>query len=182
MCVSLSLLTLASTSVADEPTNTVRKFDPRTRELVPIDPKEAVPGKIYNHYDQRHGRYVWAFATEGGGFSYPLGPGSTESPHNFDLVTSPTQTEQLLESEFGGWTGALRNEGRNIVVSLKSDGKWEVLPIRSIRSHFDLDSGRRWEWHGTRKVAVGHTNGHQWQFDGRRYVPANPWLQRRLCF
>src|SRR5690606_1750112 len=105
MCVSLSLLTLASTSVADEPTNTVRKFDPRTRELVPIDPKEAVPGKIYNHYDQRHGRYVWAFATEGGGFSYPLGPGSTESPHNFDLVTSPTQTEQLLESEFGGWTG-----------------------------------------------------------------------------
>ena len=174
--VALSLLALASVSTAAEPTDTVRKFDPRTRELIKIDPKEVVPGKIYNHYDQRQGRYVWAFATEGGEFSYPLGPGSTESPHNFDLVTSSVQTEQLLEAEIGDWANALRNVGGDILVSLKNDGKWEVLPIRSTRSHYDLNTGRRWEWHGKRRVVVGHTNGYSWRFDGEKYDPVNPWL------
>lgn len=175
-CAAFCLFTLGSITVAAEPTDTVRRFDPRTRELVPIDPKDAVPGKIYNHYDPQHGRYVWAYSTEGGGFSYPLGPGTIESPHNFDLVTSEQETEQLLEAEIGEWADAIRREGSEIMVEQQADGRWQVLANRSIRSHYDLNTGRRWEWHGPNRKAVSHTNGYTWRFVGDRYVPANPWL------
>jgi hypothetical protein len=154
-------------------TATVRRPDPRTSELVPVEPEQIQPGKIYNHFSQHHGRYVWAFAKAGGRFSYALGIGSTELPNNFDLPTSKRKTTELIEEASGAWFERSRSEGSKVFVRLGADEKWQVLRSRSIRSHFDIDNSRRWEWHGKRRVAVRHTNGYRWRYDGDRYIPAN---------
>lgn len=153
----------------------VRRFDPRVGEFQPVAPEEVVPGKIYNHYSPQHGRYVWAFAEQGGRFSYALGPGSAESPRNFDLASSEEETLQVLKAAAGeDWVKAMEREGGRGKVRLGADGRWSVVKGRMIRSHFDLDSGRRYEWHGARRVAVIHSNGDQWAFVDDWYVPAIP--------
>ncbi len=154
-------------------TGEVRRADPRSGEPVPVDPAQIKPGKIYSHFSPRHNRYVWAYAVEGGGFSYALGPGSTELPENFDLATSSRETQQLVEEAAGTWFEKSRTEASKIYVRLGTDGRWEVVPTRTIRSHYDLDSGLRWEWHGRRRVSVLNSRGYHWGFNGKSYVPAS---------
>jgi hypothetical protein len=178
--VSWAGVQLACADSPPEPGQEVRKFDPINSSFVAVSPDKVVPGKIYSHYSSRHGRYVWAIALEGGKFSYALGQGSTEYPRNFDLVTSAAETQNLIASRVGDWAKVSQSQGRQILVRLQATGLWQVLQISSIRSHFDLDSGRRWEWHGERKVAVGHTGGYRWRYDGNRYQPANGWLSVSL--
>ncbi|MGI9428677.1 MAG: hypothetical protein ACR2NM_08475 [Bythopirellula sp.] len=150
----------------------VRKPNPASDgEFLAVEPDQVIPGKIYNHFSARHGRYVWAFAQAGGGFSYTLGPGSTENPSNFDLATSERETKDILESEAGPWAKRSRRERSTIFVRLKPDNQWKVVRTRAIRSHYDIDSGQRWEWHGKRKVAVLNTGGNHWTYDGTRYRP-----------
>jgi hypothetical protein len=168
----VSLWTSPPLYAEDVPHESVRKPDPRTGEFVAVPGNQIQPGKIYNHYSQRQGRYVWAYATESGGFSYGLGPGSTEDPANFDVVTSERETRRIVQENAGPWASRSREQGRPILIRLGDDDKWKVLPGKSIRSHFDIDSGRRWEWHGTRRVAVVHTHGYHWSRGGERYVPA----------
>ncbi len=150
----------------------IRRADPRSGEPVPVDPAEVKPGKIYSHFSPRHNRYVWAYAVEGGGFSYALGPGSTELPENFDLATSSRETQQLVEEAAGTWFEKSRTEASKIYVRLGTDDRWEVVRTRTIRSHYDLDSGLRWEWHGRRRVSVLNSRGYHWGFNGKSYVPA----------
>jgi hypothetical protein len=150
----------------------IRRFDPQTATLVPVAASEVVAGKLYNRYSERYGRYVWSYAQEGGGFGYTLGPGSTEVPENFDLGPEPEQIEALINEAAKDWYKTARNLGRPVFVRLGSDGLWRALQFNSIRSHYVLESGRRWEWHGVRRAAVSHTFGSTWKYDGRRYHPA----------
>ena len=149
----------------------IRRYDPKSDELIEVKPDQVVAGKIYNHFSQTYGRYVWAFAKEEGGFSYPLGPGTTELPGNFDLAASKREVDELLRREAAEWFGESRRERRQIMVRLGANGQWEVLKFRCIRSHFDPETGRRWEWHGTNKVVVRHTFGYLWRYDGTWYEP-----------
>ncbi len=151
----------------------VRRPDPRSGDLLPVAPEQIKPGKIYNHFSPRHGRYVWAYAKKGGGFSYALGTGSTELPDNFDVVTTRRQTKELVEAEAGPWAEKSRLAAKQILVRLGADNKWQIVPARSIRSHYDIDAARRWEWHGGRRVAVLHAYGNFWHYNGNKYVPRN---------
>ncbi len=171
------LHSLSGRTFAAETQSAIRRFDPRNRELVPVKIQDVEPGKIYNHFSASRNRYVWAYALEDGKFSYALGPGSTESPSNFDLTTSAQETEQLYEQRTYGELKGAWGAG-SYMARLGGDDQWAVLPfsMTASRSHYDLDSGRRWEWHGDRRVAVGHTNGYTWLYADGRYVPANPWL------
>jgi hypothetical protein len=172
---SAALLILCYQATAQEQ-DAVRQFDPRSGEFLKVDPADVSAGEIYNHYSSRHERYVWAYALEDGSFSYPLGPGTTESPRNFALAMSDAEMEQLLRSA-GNTVGRSWVENQEIRVRLGVDDKWSVLATAgSNRSHFDLNSGRRWEWHGSRRMPVSHINGYTWRYDSGRYVAANPWL------
>ncbi len=151
----------------------VRRPDPRSSDLLPVSPEQIKPGKIYNHFSQRHNRYVWAYAKAGGEFSYALGTGSTELPDNFDLVTSKSQTKELVEAVAGPWAEKSRLAGKQILVRLGADEKWQIVPARSIRSHYDIESSQRWEWHGERKVGILHSNGNTWSYHGSKYAPMN---------
>ena len=178
LCVSgmFTLISPKITLAADTAEPAVRKYDPSNQSFQPVDSDAIIPGKIYNHYSAKHGRYVWAFALEGGGFSYPLGPGSTESPRNFDLVTSVAETQRLIDERVGEWGKYSKNEGRKLLVRLGTNDQWQLLRSNSVRSHFDLDSGRRWQWSGQRKVPIGHLGGYTWVHDGSWYRPATPLL------
>lgn len=150
----------------------IRRYDPMTQSLKPIAADKVMAGKIYNHYSPRHGEYVWAYARGGGDWSYALGPGSTEFPENFDLVTPPAITRALHEQRFGDWLARSRREGIPILARLVADGHWELLQIRSVRSHFDLDAGYRWEWHGTHQLGILHSYGRRWRYADGKYYPA----------
>ncbi|QDT00595.1 hypothetical protein [Adhaeretor mobilis] len=170
-CLSAEVSLAAESSA----TASVRRYNPINRAFVAVESEEIKPGKIYNHFSQSRGRYVWAFAKRGGGFSYPLGTGSTELPSRFDLVTTTQETNELLGRNAGSWLEESRREGVKIYVRLDENGDWQIVRGRTIRSHFDLDSGRRWEWHGSRRVAVMHIGGYQWTTNGDRYVASDPW-------
>ena len=172
---SVSGLLLMIPTGADEPTNTnpntVRRYDPLSQSLQTIADKEIIPGKIYNHFSTAHNRYVWAYALPGGKWSYPLGPGTTDLPEHFDLVTPPEITQALLEQRAGEWLAHSRQEGSPILARLAADDHWELLGIRSVRSHFNLDSGYRWEWHGDHRIGVLHTYGRRWRYIDGVYQP-----------
>ena len=157
-----------STAPADRP---VLRYDPLSQTLKPIESNKVIPGKIYNHFSPAHNRYVWAYALHDGKWSYPLGPGTTELPDHFDLVTPPALTRALLEQRAGEWLARSRQEGSPILARLASDNHWELLEFRSVRSHFDLDSGYRWEWHGEKRIGVLHPHGRRWKYVEGRYRP-----------
>ncbi len=153
----------------------VRRPDPRTGNFYAIAADQIIPGKIYSHFNPAHGRYVWAYALPEGGFGYPLGPGSTELPDHFDVTTSATETQALIESAAGSWLQESAREASKIWVRLGADNKWQVVQGRTIRSHFDLATGRRWEWHGPRRVVVGHLHGYLWSYRENDYEPVRVW-------
>lgn len=167
VAVSISAETGLSADV--QTMGSVRKYDPVNETFVPVKLQDIKPGRIYSHYNAGRGRYVWAYAKQGGGFSYPLGPGSTELPDNFDLVATKNEVKALLGQAAGSWLSASRQEGVDIYVRLDAENRWRVFRGRSIRSHYDLDTRRRWEWHGTRQVAVRHVHGYLWNHDGQQY-------------
>ena len=175
---------LAEDCVAAEESDTasVRKYDPANASFVPVRTAEIKPGKIYSHFSPRHDRYVWAYAKPGGGFSHALGTGSTELPSNFDLAGSRRETEDLVAEAAGDWLERSRREGSKVFVRLGADDKWTIVRGRSVRSHYDLDSGLRWEWHGNRRVSVMHTHGYVWSVSGDRYLPAIPWHLSQLWY
>lgn len=178
-------LCLASHSLGQEEeakkSDSVRIFDPVKREFVPIDPVKVEPGKIYNHYSDRHGEYVWAYAKGDGKFSYALGPGTLEMPTNVALTTTPEETDRLLEERGFGTRDPRRWYRTEVRIRMDGNQEWQVLEqnYSSNRSHFDLDSHRRWEWHGDRRIPVRHTGGDTWRYDDGRYVPEHPWLGHR---
>ena len=56
-------------------------------------------------------------------------------------------------------------------VRLTDDGTWTLVRQPTIANVFDLETGRRWEWHGERRVAVIHTGGYEWSLVGGKFVP-----------
>ena len=177
LCLTCGLRLLTPATAEDATatkasTRPVLRYDPLSQSLKPLGKNKIIPGKIYSHFSAGHNRYVWAYALRDGKWSYPLGPGTTELPDHFDLVTPPALTRALLEQRAGEWLARSRQEGSPILARLAADDHWELLEFRSVRSHFDLDSGYRWEWHGEQRIGVLHPHGRRWKYDEGRYQPA----------
>ena len=177
VCMTCGARLLTPATAEDAPatkasTRPVLRYDPLSQSLKPLEKNKIIPGKIYSHFSAANNRYVWAYALRDGKWSYPLGPGTTELPDHFDLVTPPALTRALLEQRAGEWLARSRQEGSPILARLAVDDHWELLEFRSVRSHFDLDSGYRWEWHGDQRIGVLHPHGRRWKYDEGRYQPA----------
>lgn len=141
-------------------------------ELVLVPPADLKPGLAYNYYNERLGRRVWGFATKDGRFRYAFGEGSTLPTDRFDLQLSEAAQRRILEQGVPGLEENLAITGSRPAVRLDSNGKWHVLAFRSIARIYDLETGHRWEWHGSHRKAVLHTFGDQWLIVDGRYVPA----------
>lgn len=157
---------------AAAPNREIKRFDPVGGGLVVVPVVEVIPGKIYNHFSEQLDRRVWAFALADGQFSHALGEGTTQPIRRFDLPISTEEQMEMVAVVAPRWAKAMRQIGSDIYVRLQADGTWKLIRHSTISSVFDVESGRRWEWHGTRRVAVGHTGGYRWQVSDGRYVPA----------
>ncbi len=160
-------------------TTTVYRFDPLTDQLVAIPAEEIKPGYIYNRYHPVMGRRVWSLAGEGGGFEFAMAPGSVQRAALLDLRATREELRDELNERAPQLAKMMDIRGAVAYVRLTEDGRWELVQQMTIGSVFDLETGRRWEWHGPRRVAVMHTTGYEWMVVDGRFLPAviypRPW-------
>ncbi len=149
----------------------VQRYDPFSNELISVPPAEIKPGFLYLHYSPVQGRNVWSLANENGGFSYAMGQGSIQPAARLDIRATTQQTDQVLRDVAPRWAGALKSFGAPPLIILDKSNQWTLLQRPSIPQVMDLDTERRWEWQGNRRVAVVHTGGYRWRIVRDKYVP-----------
>jgi hypothetical protein len=149
----------------------IQRFDPFTDALIAVTPAEIKPGFLYHRVSERMGRRVWSLALPGGGFQYAMAPGSTQPARLLDLRATEEQMREELLERAPELARVLDVRGGTAFVRLLPDGKWQVVQQPTIASVFDLETSRRWEWHGVRRVAVMHTLGYEWSLVDGRFVP-----------
>jgi hypothetical protein len=175
---ALALSTLASSHAAPAQTEqaevdrtVVQRFDPFKDELIAVPAAEIKPGFLYNRYSERMGRRVWSLALPGGGFEYAMAPGSTQPARLLDLRATEAQMREELLERAPELAQVLDVRGGTAFVRLMPDNTWQVVQQPTIASVFDLETSRRWEWHGVRRVAVLHTLGYEWSVVDGQFVP-----------
>jgi hypothetical protein len=178
-CVALSLLCaaaatgLAQSPAAFEENARIDRYDPFLAKLVAVAPADVKPGFVYLRYSPQLKRRVWSVAAEGGGFLYAMAPGSVQPARALDLRATPQQMRAELMARAPELAKIMDIRGGVAYVVLTDQGAWQLVRQPTIANVYDLETGRRWEWHGERRVAVVHTGGDDWlQVDGR-FVPAS---------
>ena len=151
----------------------VQRYDPFNNKLIAVPPAEIKPGFLYRHYSPVQGRDVWSIANEKGGFSYAMGQGSVQPAARLDIRASAQETELVLKEVAPRWAGALKSFGAPPLIILDKTNQWTLLQRSSMPQIMDLDTGRRWEWQGNRRVAVVHTGGYRWRIVDGKYVPTS---------
>jgi hypothetical protein len=152
------------------------------QKLVPVPRAELKAGSVYYRYHPGRGRHVWSLATDDGGFRYAMGPGSVQETRQFDLRASAEERQRQLQARAPGAARLLEIQGTVPSVRLSADDRWELTTDAapggpngpSVTSVFDLDTGRRWEWHGSEPTGVIHSGGNHWTPGGRDYLPVAP--------
>ena len=150
----------------------VYRYDPFRRLLVPTPKSEWKPGHVYHRFSERLGRHVWSIATADGRMEYALGPGSVHPARNFDLRVSEAERQRELEAREPELARRLAILGARPTARLAADGTWTLDQTPGAARVLDLETGRRWEWHGDRRTGVVHSGGNAWVVVGDRYRPA----------
>jgi hypothetical protein len=171
LLLQVSILALpGAVATAEAPLDrSIKRLDPVQRVLVSV--QEPISGKIYNHYSDRLSRRVWAFARSDGSFSHAMGEGTTQNTKNFDFPYSTEQQQAIIAEVAPRWAKSMQHVGSEAYVRLNSEQTWRLVQHLTVPSLFDLETMRRWEWHGQRRVAVGHTGGYRWRVVAGRYLP-----------
>lgn len=162
--------------------DTVYRNDLIGQKLVPVPRAEQKAGSVYYRYHAGRGRHVWSLSTGDGGFRYAMGPGSVQETRQFDLRASAEERQRQLQARAPGAARLLEIQGTMPSVRLAADDRWELTTDAgpggpngpSVPSVFDLDTSRRWEWHGSEPTGVIHSGGNHWTPGGRDYLPVAP--------
>lgn len=159
--------------VVDEDPSAVFRFDPISNELVAVPAAEVRPGFIYYHFNPRLNRRVWSLATANGGFEYAMAPDSVQPARLLDLHATPEQLRSELVENAPEVAKIMDIRGGIAYVRLTADQRWVLVRQPTIANVYDLETLRRWEWHGERRVAVMHTAGYDWLLVDGKFVPAS---------
>lgn len=154
--------------------DTVYRYDLLAQELVPAPRKEWKPGHVYYRFHAGLGRHVWSIAGPDGGFRYAIGPGSVQQTRQFDLRASPEERQRQLRTRAPEMARLLEIQGTLPTVRLGADDRWDLNVGPTVTSVFDLETGRRWEWHGTEPVGVIHSGGPRWSPTSTAFSPVDP--------
>lgn len=154
--------------------NTIYRVQPRGLQLLAVPIDKLQDGMVYKYYQPQLGKHVWGIFDKGHGFRYAMGPGSRQPTDRFDLQMSAEQKLSILKTEMPGLSESLLRTGRDVFLRLDEQDQWQLLPSSSIPRIYDQLSNRRWEWHGNRRVAVMHTAGYLWRWQGDRYHAVGP--------
>jgi len=150
----------------------VYRFDPIQTRLVAVRPAEIKRDHVYYRYSAARNRHVWSKAAGQGRFLYRMGPGSVQPAQLFDIRATDEEKRKALESRAPMVAKLYASQGAQPALRLDDSDRWTVAIVPSDGSVFDLETGRRFEWHGDRVVEVVHSGGNNWARRGDRYTPA----------
>lgn len=153
-------------------TSVVYKFDPVTQTFSRADRKALKKDRVYYRWSPRLGAWVWSKADADGVLRYAFGPGSSQPAALFDMPASTEERTRALEKQAPELAKRLAISGAKPSLRLGADGRWSLMPDSTKGRVFDMETGRRWEWHGTRATPVTHGPGlDRWTLAPGRYLP-----------
>jgi hypothetical protein len=194
-CALSTLLVIAASAVAQEPVvpapeptddpAAVLRYDPFSKQLIAVPQNEIKPGYVYNRFSAPLNRRVWSIAGADGEFLYAMAPGSVQAAWQLDLRASRERQMQELIAQAPELARMMDDRGARAYVRLDENDAWQLVPRITIASVYDLETLRRYEWHGQRRVNIVSSTGYEWlQSDGEfvpatyeAFYPASPWRQ-----
>lgn len=168
-------------TVADEPIQpeqprfergTVYRFDPITEVFSPIDRASLKPLHIYYRFSPILDRWVWSKTTPDGRLEFAMGPGSVQQAFLFDLTATMEERMRVLRERAPDLARQYGIQGARASMILGTDGTWALHGVQSLGHVYDLETGRRWEWHGDHRAEVVHCGGNLWQHQAGLFTPA----------
>ncbi|MEM9352863.1 MAG: hypothetical protein AAGA92_07605 [Planctomycetota bacterium] len=159
----------AAVAAAEHPVYRIAPLEPS--QVVEVPKSEIKEGLIYRYYNEKLDRSVWGIAQADGSFRYALGPGSVQPVERFDLRLTEEERSRIVNDNAPGLEGYLASTGRTPTIVLNDQLRWELVKTASISKVYDLETHRRWEWHGKRKLSVLHSSGNRWIAAGGDYAP-----------
>lgn len=151
----------------------VFRYDPIAQQNVAVAAEEIKLGNVYFRYSPLLKQHVWSLAIDGGGFAYAMAPGSVVQARQLDIRATPEQQRQALQARAPEMAQIMDIRGARAYVKLDDAGQWQILRRPTVSAVYDLETLRRWEWHGGRRVAVLHTAGDDWLLVDGKFAPAS---------
>lgn len=153
-------------------TSVVYKYDPVSQKYAAVDRGAIKKNRVYYRYSPVLGAWVWSKADADGALRYAFGPGSAQPAALFDMPESTAERVKALEKQAPELAKRLAISGAKPSLRLGADGRWTLMPDATKGRVFDMETGRRWEWHGPRPTPVTHGAGFdRWALAPGRYVP-----------
>lgn len=150
----------------------VYRYDPITEAFSPIDHVKLKPAHVYYRFSPELGRWVWSKATPDRRLEFAMGPGSIQSAFLFDLTATMEERMRVLQERAPELARKYAVQGARASMILAANGTWALHGISSVGHVYDLETSRRWEWHGDHRAEVVHGGGNSWRMDAGRFVPA----------
>jgi hypothetical protein len=154
-------------------TSVVYRYDPISQKHSPVAPKDLKRNCVYLRFSQRLGRWVWSKAGSDGTLRFAFGPGSAQPAALFDMPAATEERRRALEKQSPELAKRLAINGAKPSLRLGEDGRWSLMPDSTKGRVFDMETGMRWEWHGSQVVPVTHGSGtNLWTYSAGRHHPA----------
>jgi hypothetical protein len=132
----------------------VYRFDLITETFSPIDRAECRPLHVYYRFSPILGRWVWSKVAADGRLEFAMGPGSVQQAYLFDLKATMEERMQVLRERAPELARQYGIQGARASMILGDDGTWKLHGVQSLGSVLDVETGRRWEWHGSHRAEV----------------------------
>lgn len=150
----------------------IYRYDPITESFSPIDWAKLKPLHVYYRFSPALNRWVWSKTTPDGRLEFAMGPGSVQSAFLFDLTATMEERMRVLEERAPELARMYAVQGARASMILGADGKWALHGLQSVGHVYDLETSRRWEWHGDHRAEVVNGGGNAWRLEDGRYAPA----------
>jgi hypothetical protein len=151
----------------------IYRYDPFERNFIAVSTSEIKPRFLYYRPSPLLRRHVWSVADEQGRFVYAMAPGSVQYAQALDLRASFERQREELYRSAPELARSMEIRGGQALVALNDADRWELVQQSALPNVYDLETLRRWEWHGPRRVAVLHTFGDDWLLVKGKFIPAS---------
>jgi hypothetical protein len=132
----------------------VYRFDPITETFSPIEKAMLKPRHVYYRFSSVLGRWVWSKTADDGRLEFAMGPGSVQPAFLFDLTATMEERMRVLQERAPDVARLYAVQGARASMLLGDDEKWSLNGVQSLGYVRDLETGRRWEWHGDHRAEV----------------------------
>lgn len=165
----------ASVTAPGNDRSVIYKFDPLSKKFTAVANKDLKPQHVYHRWSPSLGRWVWSKLAADGTLRFAFGPGSSQPAALFDMPANSEERTKAFEKQAPELAKRLAINGAKPSLRLGENGQWALMPDATKGRVFDLESGQRFEWHGSNVVPVTHgTGSNSWIHADGRYHPVGP--------